>query len=793
MKFKTTIILVIVALVGAAYVFLYEKKQQTFEEKQRFQNKVFYGLDTDSINKIEVLKEGKPFVFEKAADETKDNDYKWMIKKPIETRGDKALINGFLSELEFIENVSSFGGDGDVSVVKNNYGFDKPTFEITMWVNKAGLQTPDGSNTDTDQLKTQEKITFYIGDRVSTGTHVYLQFKGSKKVLVVDDLIARKLDYNINGFRDKWLMIIDEDAVSKLDVINNDSKSLACYKDGKYWRMSTPVTDRCDNKKIGEIIKSLKELKIEEEDFITDSEIELARYGLVSPKIVLKLTQNNVEQSIFFGHTLDNKVYVKRSDETSVFMLKSIITDELTTNPDNLRSRELVHFETLQGTFGVNRIVIHKADSKLTIEKTEEYDWQITEPVNMLADMDIVKELVEETKELRILDFVDDTGEELSQYGLDVPVFDYSIFKEGQDEPTRILLGNKTVLGNHCYAKRPGEKPVFTITSTGLYKKLAGGILTFHDKLVTDFDKDSMKELTIEKNGIIFNVVKNEKLNDLWKLTSPINGTPDNDVIDQIVHDLSFQKAEKYTAQLPVNLNEFGLESPHLKVSVSCEITAHTPTEEDTKTGKTASPEDNGNSPQPNSGTQTAIYKLSVGNKVGSTEDSNYYAIAKGNNFVFELNHNIVKLLGSELISKSIQKFSSTKAKRLVLTYPDNQIVFERPTGNWKPVKPPLEGIEEREIEFLIWILSNLTADNIKEYNLNNVIKYRLNNPDIKAVVHLDDNSFYEILASKAENNNEYYVLSRNTDCIYSVEAEIIDKLIDIIPAANPTTPPTVN
>ena len=347
---------------------------------------------------------------------------------------------------------------------------------------------------------------------MSTGEHVYVQLKGSEEVFVVADEVAMKLDFTVNGFRDKWLMELDKDAVSKLEVYKGAGDAFITSKLGEFWRMSEPVSDRCSNKKILEIIESLKDLRIEEEDFLPDDNKSLVEYGLDSPKLKLKVTQNGATQGVDFGYTLDNKVYAKRDGEDSVFLVKSIIVDELSMNPDLLRSSQLIHFETISGAFGVDKIEVKSHDNKLTIVKTKEYDWQITEPVKSLADMDIVKELVEDAKDLRILEFVANKSDDLSKYGLQNPVFDFAIYKNGDTKPVRMFCGNRTKDGTQCFVKRVDEDPIFTITSLGLYEKLSGGLLTFYDKLVIEFDKDHVKKLDIEKNGVHFTINKNNKI-----------------------------------------------------------------------------------------------------------------------------------------------------------------------------------------------------------------------------------------------------------------------------------------
>ncbi|MGR3318430.1 MAG: DUF4340 domain-containing protein [Candidatus Anammoxibacter sp.] len=783
MKFKTTIVIVIIAIIGAAYVFLYEKKQESAEVKYEQQRKVFFGLNADSIFKINLIKNGERFLFEKKNMDSAGRGGKWMMEEPVKTRADKAVIKGFLSELEFLERVSRFQDEDNKGLNKEDYGLDKPTFEITFWTSQTRIidtGNPDGSSNTSGGTE----YSFSIGHRVSTGKHVYARLKGSGEVFVINDAVAMKLDFDLNGFRDKWIADIDIDAVSRIEIQRGVGDTIICTKDVDLWWMSEPVRDRCDNKKLIEIIDSLRNLKADEEDFLADADSDPTKYGLVNPRYRVVLEQNGVKQGISFGHQLDNKVYAKRDGEKSIFLVKDNIINDLAINPDFLRSRALVRFETAAGTLGVERIEINTRQTKISIEKTKLYDWQITEPVEVLADIDVIKEMIEEVKDLRILEFVTNKSDDLTKYGLEEPVYILSVYKKNIDKPTTIYFGNAIKDGNQCYVKRPDEAPIFSITSKGIYEKLSGGLFTLRDKLVSDFDKNLVNKVIVVRNGVTFDIEKNSKKESNWILREPVSGLPDDNLIDQMVQSVSFLKAEKYVATLPVNPGRFGFDNPVLKVTMLYKkIPGHA-------SGVLDVVEPVAKDESANMGSFTLL----IGNKVANDESSNYFGMVEGNDLVFELDRKIVDHFNSEIVSKSIQRFNASKVKKLVLSYRDREVIFGRPEGVWKVVQPEIADINSREIEYINWLLSDLKADRIIEYNLNNVIGYGLDNPDVKVTVHLDDNSLFEVLAVNNGRGDGYFVMSRNSNCIYSVNSEVIKMLIeqDIVPVNNKAETPSI-
>ena len=95
----------------------------------------------------------------------------------------------------------------------------------------------------------------------------------------------------------------------------------------------------------------------------------MAKAGLDKPQLTVTITENDVDQSaVHFGYTLDNKVYVKRTDEPTIFFLKDMILADLNRKPNDLRDRRVVRFDTI-GTYGLNKLEIKTATDSMVIEK----------------------------------------------------------------------------------------------------------------------------------------------------------------------------------------------------------------------------------------------------------------------------------------------------------------------------------------------------------------------------------------------------------------------------------------
>lgn len=302
MKLKTTIILLIVAAIGLSYVFLYERKQMPHEEWERLQKKVLPDFKASMIKKIELSNESGKVVMEKA-----DDNY-WHITEPLKLRSDNSEVNSILSEFEFMNKVGSFRQEGEKPFDLKDYGLDNPKISITMYTD---IPSKPGK---IQVMGPKDKYTVFVGQKLAAGDNVYIKLDASDEVMVVPGTLLGKVTKNVLDLRSKWVFAFDKEAVDKVEV-KTAEYHIVCDRKGSFWRLSEPVNDLADLEKVRDLLGKFKNLQIDRNDFITEESTDLVTFGLDKPRFTVTLYEKGVAQSVLFGHSLDNKVYAKRTDE----------------------------------------------------------------------------------------------------------------------------------------------------------------------------------------------------------------------------------------------------------------------------------------------------------------------------------------------------------------------------------------------------------------------------------------------------------------------------------------------
>lgn len=763
MKLKTTIILLIVAAIGISYVFLYERKQLPHEEWERLQKKVIPDFKSSMIKKIELNNESGKIVLEKSGD-----DY-WYIIEPQRLRADNSEVNSILSEFEYMNKVGSFKKEGEKPFDLKDYGLDAPKISIHMYTNIP-------ASADKIQVAgPKNKYTVFVGQKLAAGDNVYLKLDTSDEVVVVPGTLHSKVNKDVLGLRSKWVFTFDKEAVDSLQIKTNEY-NVVCNRKGIFWRLVEPINDLADLEKIKEIIGKLKNLQIDSADFLPDTS-DLAKYGLDNPPYTVTINEKGASQSVTFGHSLDNKVYVKRTDEPTIFFLKDPILVDLSKKPNDLRDKKVVRFEAI-GTYGINKLEIKTPADLVAIEKSLDLDWKITKPINIYADQDTVKNFIEKIKVLEIEDFVSDKPADLSTYGLKDPLFEISVTKEEDKELAKFYVGNKLPGGAKCYVKRVGEEPVYTVPAAEFYDKIENVLLTFRDRLVSDFDKDLAKKLVIEKPDRTFvcdiTNKKDEEGQIQWELSKPVQTIADANVINQIIWDLSFLKAENYVTKVQKDLKAFGLDDPRIKVSVTYEkVAGQLPEKADKQKEEKSEPLLKEKEPL---GKTVETRTLLIGKNVKEGDKVNSYCMMSDSDLVFELSWPKIRNFDAELVPTKILHFERSDVRKLVLGYTDRSIQLDKVNNVWK-IKNYEKEPQGREVDYFIRNLDELKGSHIEQYKATNLTQFSLDKPQFIATASLE-NGDAVLYVGKKKDAHSYYVKNKDTDYIYVVDSESISKLM---------------
>ena len=209
----------------------------------------------------------------------------------------------------------------------------------------------------------------------------------------------------------------------------------------------------------------------------------------------------------------------------------------------------------------INQLQVKSSTGEVTALRKGANDvWTIVQPANAPADRNTVSDLVTNLANLEEQRIVDENAADLKAYGLAEPVVDVTFHVDGEKEPKRILLGDKTPASSGTYAKLPSSNRIFLVNSA-LETAADKSAFDFRDKAALAFDQASVTSLELASGA---QTIRLEKSGEEWKLVKPIQAPADFVSVSGLIGQL--QSAQMTTLKdRPEDLKDlkqYGLDKP---------------------------------------------------------------------------------------------------------------------------------------------------------------------------------------------------------------------------------------
>ena len=214
----------------------------------------------------------------------------------------------------------------------------------------------------------------------------------------------------------------------------------------------------------------------------------------------------------------------------------------------------------------VQRIRLSFKDSAyqpLSLAKDDNGEWQLTDPVTAYANRSKVSEMLDDLLNKRVKRTLEVSG--LSQYELDPPNIRIDLWTEGETPTQSFLIGNKTV-NYSVYAKEASESHIFLIESSAL-QDLTKSPADLRTRNALKFEPEAVNGITLAVAGGEPIRCRMEREAE-WRMVAPIQVKGDAKEIRSVLDALHLLKVAEFTKDGAINLAEYGLEVPRIRVTL---------------------------------------------------------------------------------------------------------------------------------------------------------------------------------------------------------------------------------
>ena len=332
----------------------------------------------------------------------------------------------------------------------------------------------------------------------------------------------------------------------------------------------------------------------------------------------------------------------------------------------------------------INQLQIKSSAGEVTALRKGANDvWTIVQPANAPADRNAVSDVVTNLANLEEQRVVDENAADLKAYGLAEPAVDVTFHVDGEKEPKRILLGDKTPANSGTYAKLPSSNRIFLVASA-LETAADKSTFDLRDKAALPFDQTSVTSIELASSA---QTIRLEKSGEEWKLVKPIQAPADFVSVNGVIGQL--QSAQMTTlkdrAEDLKDLKQYGLDKPAVVATL---------------------------------GTGASSVKFELGKEADA---GSVWARDPAKPVVFSINNGVameLKKTVNDFRRKEVFDFRPFNTTRFEITRGADTRAFERVKGTganavdtWKQVAPAAKTVDSSNFEGALLDFSNLRAE----------------------------------------------------------------------------------
>ena len=259
----------------------------------------------------------------------------WQITRPIPARADQSQVNTIFEGLR-AARATEFVVDQAVSQLER-FGLQSPALELSL------LQRTN----EVFQLE-------FGGSPTNAPGQIFVRRLDTTNVLLADKALADFLAQPYKAFHDPRLIPFDPETLDRIRVDSVEDFTLQRQPD-QSWAIIEPIKQKADPVLMGYFLTNLLSLQILDFAKEVPSEQDLANLGILEPRASYGLFEQRKDSGgnltnilfteISFGkNPTADRIYVRRSDETPVYITKFADFYVLPSKIFELRHRQIFNF-----------------------------------------------------------------------------------------------------------------------------------------------------------------------------------------------------------------------------------------------------------------------------------------------------------------------------------------------------------------------------------------------------------------------------------------------------------------
>jgi hypothetical protein len=395
-----------------------------------FRDKTILAFDRQQVTGLEIVTREDTLALEPA-------EHRWKLTRPVALPADPETVGTFLEKLGAAK-VKEFVAEAPPSL--EPYGLDRP-WRVTLHTGKD---------------KERASRTLLIG-KVDAAKGVYAMRAGESSVLLIPEDVWTSLPKNVAAVRDKAVVQIDRDKVTRLDI-ESPQGPVTLVRENDKWRITAPQALPADQTEAGSLLVKVQSLRAH--GFLGEDAAMIPRF-LAKPEVKVTVTDGEGAKAVLLAPSPERRdgqamAYAAVAGRGPVVLVDAKVLSDLSRSVTDLRDR------TVLGGLepkDVKRLQVAVGGQTLVLERMGDSEWRAIEPAKGAARSAKVEDLLYMLRGLKWKDLVAPGGEDAAKYGLDKPAVEVRLFRGDGTEMGAVLAGKQD--GEKLYLKTRAAPAIY--------------------------------------------------------------------------------------------------------------------------------------------------------------------------------------------------------------------------------------------------------------------------------------------------------------------------------------------
>ncbi len=575
MRFKSTFRLFVTVCLLGALVLLVDYRSR-FNEKRDSENHLIFDVTMDPVTGIKIVRGGSMIECIKKGDD-------WFLKEPVRARGNAAEIERIacmLEESRWSECISDEqrkmrGIDLD------DYGLESPEVVVTV---DTGMRS----------------MTLFIGDEMPMGGGVYARRDHSDEVLVMP--VNLMLPDSIESLRERSVLNGNPDETIRLEIEHKGAGFIQLVRQDGVWMIQQPLLARADTIEVQLLLESLYDLKVEsflwdvrtkpESTASLEATLEMAAgarvesCGLAADAVQMRITVwvdgDSLGQELLLGKADPEHagtVFAKRGENDAIFSVGDDVLQRCGVDLNLLRDRRI--FYAVEDDVGY--IGLKVGETRLTLERdlSPLSGWRVVEPVQWVAESQMVHELFERISSLSVHSYIEPSVVSVDSTAIAVPQCSV-VLRASAPVESESALGDGTLMGGgelfvgglcdkkECYFAKMGDGNEVFMVQVGavdwLNRQGTVSPLYYRDRSMLTVKPQNVRRIDVSASSGVYGVERSSTQD--WSCVGSEQMVPNLDAIRALMGVMVDLRAVRIEAHNPKSLESYGLAAPFATVTL---------------------------------------------------------------------------------------------------------------------------------------------------------------------------------------------------------------------------------